>query len=154
MSLLIQNSGDTFMKHPKFEGTPASTSKRMAHVKLKRGKAEMLLGKALWHANFRYNRNDKGLPGSPDIAILKYHIAVFVDGEFWHGQNWTFRKTRLKHNRTYWIQKIEENMARDKQNDKKLHVLGWQPVHFWEKDVLHNLDYCIEVIKYWARQSE
>ena len=68
------------MKHPKHYDTDEATSKRMSNVKLKKGDAETLLAKKLWHCGFRYRLNYKKLPGSPDIAILKYHIAVFVDG--------------------------------------------------------------------------
>ena len=59
------------MKHPKSYDTTPETSRRMAHVHLKQGKAEVLLAKRLWHLGFRYRLNDKRLPGSPDIAILR-----------------------------------------------------------------------------------
>lgn len=95
------------MKHPKSYDTTPETSKRMSRVHLKQGKAEVLLAKRLWHLGFRYRLNDKRLPGSPDIAVLRYNIAIFVDGEFWHGQNWEERKSKLKRNREYWIAKIE-----------------------------------------------
>ena len=131
------------MKHPKSYDSTPETRKRMSKVKLKGGKAETLLAKALWHHGYRYRRNDKRLPGSPDIAILKHRIAVFVDGEFWHGKDWETRKGRLKRNREYWIEKIEENMARDRRNDQKLLQAGWVPVHFWEKEVIKSLDACI-----------
>lgn len=135
------------MKHPKGYDTDEATSKRMANVKLKRGDAEVLLAKKLWHNGFRYRLNYKKLPGSPDIAILKYHLAVFVDGEFWHGYDWDTKKTKLKRNREYWLQKIEENMNRDVCVDKSLIYLGWTPVHFWTKEVLKETDECIETIK-------
>ena len=83
----------------------------------------------------------------PDIAILKYRIAIFVDGEFWHGKNWETRKDRLKSNREYWIEKIEENIARDIRDDRLLAQIGWTPVHFWEKEVLRNLPVCIAEIE-------
>ena len=135
------------MKHPKGYDTDEATSKRMANVKLKRGDAEVLLAKKLWHNGFRYRLNYKKLPGSPDIAILKYHLAVFVDGEFWHGYDWDTKKTKLKRNREYWLQKIEENMKRDVCVDKELIYLGWIPVHFWTREVLKETDECIETIK-------
>ncbi len=135
------------MKHPKGYDTDEATSKRMANVKLKRGDAEVLLAKKLWHNGFRYRLNYKKLPGSPDIAILKYRLAVFVDGEFWHGYDWDAKKTKLKRNREYWLQKIEENMNRDVCVDKSLIYLGWTPVHFWTKEVLKETDECIETIK-------
>ena len=98
----------------------------MSKVKLKGGKAETLLAKSLWHQGYRYRKNDKKLPGSPDIAILKHRIAVFIDGEFWHGKDWENRKVRLKNNREYWIEKIEENMARDLRNDQLLTQAGYE----------------------------
>ena len=77
----------------------------MANVSLKGGKAETELAHALWHVGIRYRKNYKAVPGSPDITITKYKVAVFVDGEFWHGKDWEERKQRLKRNREYWIEK-------------------------------------------------
>jgi len=133
------------MKHQKLETLP-EISKRMSNVKLKSGVAESMLAKTLWHRGVRYRLNCRTLPGSPDIAITKYKIAVFIDGEFWHGQDWENKKKRLKRNREYWIEKIEENMARDKRNDAVLKETGWTVIHFWEKDVLKNLNVCIDTI--------
>lgn len=133
------------MKHRKLP-TSKATSKRMSRVKLKEGKAETKLAKALWHSGIRYQKNYKKLPGSPDIAITKYQIAVFIDGDFWHGKDWEQRKPKLKNNRDYWIEKIEENMSRDKRNNNRLKELGWMVIRFWEKDVLEDLAYCVTVI--------
>lgn len=130
------------MKHQMLSTTP-EVSKRMANVHLKAGKAETALAKALWKKGFRYRKNFKKLPGSPDIAILKHHIAVFVDGEFWHGKDWETKKKQLKSNREYWIEKIEENITRDKRNDALLKELGWIPIHFWEKEINKDIDICV-----------
>ncbi len=135
------------MKHPSHYDTDDATSKRMANVKLKGGEIEKILSSELWAKGFRYRLNYKKLPGSPDIAILKHHIAVFVDGEFWHGYEWEKRKPKLKRNREYWIEKIEENMKRDSRVDKQLQFLGWIPIHFWSKEVRTNLSGCIERIE-------
>ena len=135
------------MKHPKsYESTP-EIRQRMSKVKLKGGKAETLLAKALWHQGYRYRKNDKKLPGSPDIVILKHRIAVFVDGEFWHGKDWEHRKAHLKRNREYWIEKIEENIARDLRNNQLLMQAGWTPIHFWEREVIKNLPACVAEIE-------
>lgn len=133
------------MKHPKFQTTP-EVSKRMSRVHLKRGVAETMLAKSLWHSGIRYRYNYRKLPGSPDIAITKHHIAIFIDGEFWHGKDWDKRKLRLKSNREYWIEKIEENMSRDQRNDQELRALGWHVIRFWEKDVKKDVDSCASVI--------
>lgn len=133
------------MKHRKLDTTP-ETSKRMANVKLKEGKAETILAKLLWHSGVRYRKNYKKLPGSPDIAITKYKIAIFVDGEFWHGKDWENKKKRLKRNRDYWIEKIEENIKRDERNNQLLIDDGWLPIHFWEKEVLKETDDCLDEV--------
>ena len=139
------------MKHPKNLKTDTATSKRMSHVHLKGGKAEQKLCKALWKKGFRYRKNYRKLPGSPDIAITKQKIAIFVDGEFWHGYDWKNRKQRLKRNRDYWIKKIEENIARDKRDNILLRQQGWVVLHFWEIEVLKDTDYCVELVCYYAK---
>ncbi|MDE7056362.1 MAG: very short patch repair endonuclease [Lactobacillus sp.] len=128
--------------------TDKATSQRMSHVPSKRGKDENILALALWHSGIRYRRNYKKLPGKPDIAITKYKIAIFVDGEFWHGYDWKHYKKHLKRNREYWIHKIEYNMRRDQENDQKLKEMGWTPMHFWAKLVLKHTNYCVELIKF------
>ena len=64
--------------------TPAQRHKNMQRIKSKDTKIEVILRKALWSKGIRYRKNYKGLPGTPDIAITKYKIAVFCDGEFFH----------------------------------------------------------------------
>jgi DNA mismatch endonuclease (patch repair protein) len=135
------------MKHPKSYDSTPETRKRMSKVKLKNGTAEQLLAKRLWHLGYRYRKNDKRLPGSPDIALWKYHIAIFVDGEFWHGKDWVTRKQRLQRNREYWIEKIEENMARDQRNDHLLEQADWTVIHFWEKEVIKNVSACVDEVE-------
>ena len=134
------------MKHRKLKTTP-EISKRMSKVKLKRNKVETKLAKALWHKGYRYRLNYKKLPGSPDIAITKYYIAIFVDGEFWHGKDFEEKQNKLKNNRKYWIEKIKENINRDKRNDELLRKQGWIAIHFWSKDVEKNTDDCVREIE-------
>lgn len=135
------------MKHPAKYETDEATSKRMSKVKLKQGDAERRLAKLLWKRNYRYWLNYKKLPGSPDIAIKRYNIAVFVDGEFWHGYDWENKKERIVRNRDYWVEKIEENIERDNRNDKLLRSMGWIPIHFWSKEVLKDSEGCVRDIE-------
>lgn len=134
------------MKHPSHYDTDLATSKRMSRIKLKKGHAETMLAKKLWHKGYRYRLNYKKLPGSPDIAITTKKTVVFVDGEFWHGKDWESRKSRLNRNRDYWIEKIEENIARDKRNNDSLDEQGWTVIRFWEKEVLKDPDECVQKI--------
>lgn len=140
------------MKHQKLETTP-EISKRMSKVKLKRGTVEIALAKELWNRGIRYRLNYRKLPGSPDIAITTKKIAIFIDGEYWHGYDWANRKPKLKANKDYWIEKIEENMDRDTRVDSQLEAAGWTVFHFWEKEVLRNIDQCVGIVieKYLSR---
>ena len=107
--------------------TDSKTSKRMAKVHSNSGKDEIILAKKLWHKGIRYRKNYKLLPGKPDIAITKYKVAVFVDGEFWHGYNWPESKKYLHRNKDYWIRivniiyKLIKNL---KKWDGKFYVFG------------------------------
>lgn len=94
----------------------------------------------------RYRKNYKQLPGSPDIAILKYRVAIFIDGEFWHGKDWDARKKKLKHNVEYWQTKIKENINRDIRVNNELNSLGWRVLRYWEKDILKNSDTVVKEI--------
>lgn len=133
------------MKHQKLQTTP-ECSKRMANVKLKAGEAETVIAKELWRNGIRYRKNYKALPGSPDIAITKYKIAVFIDGEFWHGYDWDNKRESIRSNRSYWIEKIEENMNRDVRDTKKLEDMDWVVVRFWSKEVKKDIDACLQKI--------
>ena len=131
-------------------------SKMMKKIHSTGGKAEVILAKLLYHEGIRYRKNFKGLPGKPDIAITKYKIAVFIDGEFWHGYNWEFQKNnRIHTNRDYWIPKIEKNITRDKKVTVELQKMGWIVLRFWEKhQVLKDPQKCKNIVlKYVADQK-
>ena len=134
------------MKHQKLKTTP-EVSKRMKALSHKKSKVESVLAKALWHKGYHYRLNYKKLPGTPDIALTKYRIAIFVDGEFWHGKDFDKNKEKLKNNKSYWIEKIEENIQRDIRNDNLLRQMDCVPIHFWSNDVKKYLNYCIEEIE-------
>ena len=119
----------------------------MSHIKGKDTSIEVLLRKALWHKGIRYRKNYKKLPGTLDIAITKYRIAIFCDSEFFHGYNWEIKKQKLGHNREYWIKKIERNMARDRENDFKLIAMDWVPMHFWGQEIQKRTEECVEAVE-------
>lgn len=133
------------MKHRDLKTTP-EISKRMKALSHKKSKVESVLAKALWHKGYRYRLNYKVLPGTPDIALTKYKIAIFVDGEFWHGKDFEKTKEKLINNKDYWIEKIEENIQRDIRNDNLLRQMEWIPLHFWSREVIQYTELCIEEI--------
>ncbi len=127
--------------------TPKQRSQTMSHIKGKNTSIEILLRKSLWHRGIRYRKNYKRLPGTPDIAITKYKIAIFCDSEFFHGHNWEIKKQKLGNNREYWIKKIERNMERDRENDLKLIAMDWVPIHFWGQEIQKHTDECVDAVE-------
>lgn len=135
-----------------FDTTP-QRSAHMRKIKSHNTKPEQILRKALWAKGIRYRKNHPDLPGKPDIYISRFKIAIFVDGEFWHGYNWEKKKKRLKANRDYWIPKIERTMERDRKNNKKLKHEGITVLRFWASDVEKNLSDCLNVIDGQTRKN-
>lgn len=129
--------------------TPEQRRKSMQHNRSKDTSIELTLRKALWHRGYRYRKNYKKLPGSPDIALTKQRVAIFCDSEFFHGKDWEVKKSKLQsgNNPVFWIGKIERNMKRDHENDQKLQFLGWTVIHFWGGEIKKNLDECIRVVE-------
>ena len=123
--------------------TTKGRSELMAKIKGVNTKPELKLRKALWGMGFRYRKNVKKLPGSPDLVFYKFKLAIFVDGEFWHGYNWEEKREKIKSNRDFWIPKIERNMQRDRQNRSKLENEGWVVLRFWEQEIYKDFDNCI-----------
>lgn len=129
----------------KFE-TTSERSRLMSKIRSTGTIPEIHLRKSLWSKGYRYRKNNKSLPGKPDITFAKYKIAVFIDGEFWHGFNWEDKKGKIKSNRDYWIPKIERNMVRDKKNNLLLEQSGWKVIRFWEKEVKKDIAKCSNII--------
>jgi DNA mismatch endonuclease, patch repair protein len=73
-------------------------------------------------------------------------LAIFVDGEFWHGYNWDEKKTKIKTNRKFWIPKIERNIQRDTQNNQLLLNTGWYVMRFWENELKKEFESCVNRI--------
>jgi DNA mismatch endonuclease (patch repair protein) len=126
--------------------TTLERSKLMSRIRGTNTKPEIALRKALWALGFRYRLNVKKLPGKPDIVIRKYKLAIFVDGEFWHGYQWKTKKPKIKSNTDYWIKKIEGNIARDKLNNRKLKDEGFTVLRFWEHAIRKDIEKCVSRI--------
>lgn len=101
---------------------------------------EVLLRRSLWRMGLRYRKNVTDLPGKPDIVFTGSRVAVFCDGDFWHGRNWDDRRSKLEDgaNATYWVAKIERNMQRDAHNSRLLQQQGWHVIRLWETEIKHN----------------
>lgn len=129
--------------------TKEQRRKNMQHIKAKDTKIEVILRKALWKKGYRYRKNYAALPGHPDIVLTKYKIAIFCEGEFFHGKDWEVLKPRLEksNNSEFWINKISKNRERDDEINKKLLFEGCRVIRFWGDDIKKNLDEYIKVIE-------
>ena len=121
----------------------------MSAIKSKDTSIEVRLRKALWHKGYRYRKNYKGLPGTPDIVLTRYKIAIFCDSEFFHGKDWDELRLRLENgsNSSYWVKKISRNIERDSRNDRSLKAVDWTVLRFWGKDIMKHTDECIRTIE-------
>ena len=127
--------------------TPEQRKKCMQSNKSVGTKPELVLAKAMWALGLRYRKNSGSIFGKPDFSFKKYKVAVFVDGEFWHGKDWEQRKAEIKGNREFWIAKIERNIRRDMEVTGRLKAEGWTVLRFWSNDVVKNTTYCAEKVK-------
>ena len=127
-------------------------SYNMACIKGKKTKPEEIVRKALFAKGFRYRKNDKRLPGSPDIVLPKYRTVIFVNGCFWHGHQGCKYFVVPKTNTEFWLNKITSNIGRDAMKTTQLNELGWRVITVWECELKKDkreqtLEYIIDIIK-------
>lgn len=132
---------------PAMKKTKEQISYNMKKIKNKDSKIELILRKELWSRGIRYRKNVNNIIGKPDIAFIKKKIAIFVDGEFWHGFNWEERKKDFKSNQEFWIPKIERNMQRDLEVTKALENSGWIVIRFWGNEIKKDVSGCADKIQ-------
>ena len=109
--------------------TKEQRHKNMKNIRGTDTKIEIILRKALWAKGYRYRKNYSKLPGKPDIVLTKYKIAIFCDGEFFHGKDWEVLKPRLE------------------KSNKRLLFEGWTVIRFWGDDIKKHTDECVKVIE-------
>lgn len=129
--------------------TKEQRHRNMQNIRAKDTKIEILLRKALWKRGYRYRKNYSKLLGKLDIVLTKYKIVIFCDGEFFHGKDWEILKPRLQKGERgeYWISKIQRNINRDEEINKRLLFEGWTVIRFWGKDILSDVEQCVRVIE-------
>lgn len=129
--------------------TPEQRKKNMQHIRSKNTEIECILRKALWKKGYRYRKYYTKIPGKPDIVLTKYKIAIFCDGEFFHGKDWEVQRKRIEksNNSAYWLKKIKRNIDRDEEVNKRLRAMGWVVLRFWGEDIRRNTGKCVQVIE-------
>ncbi|MDR1881538.1 MAG: very short patch repair endonuclease [Prevotella sp.] len=128
--------------------TPEQRHKCMSRIHSSDTKPEIFFRKALWKWGIRYRKNVKSLLGTPDIAIKKYKIVIFIDGDFWHGNDWEKRRYSsqeelLSTYSDFWQKKIRRNVERDKKVKEYYKNNGWTILRFFTSETNKNLNECI-----------
>ena len=132
------------------ERNPIVTSRIMSCIHSKNTRPEILLGKLLWRQGIRYRKHYE-IAGRPDFVVVSRRVAIFVDGDFWHGHNWKLRgfknlKAELASYKKFWANKIRNNIKRDKNANKLLRKDGWRVLRFWESELKRRPDKIIKKI--------
>ena len=154
-----------YQSQPEGHGKPRRdarvVSKAMRCVKSKHTSPEVSFRRALWAKGLRYRLHSSTLPGKPDIVLPGARIAVFVDGDFWHGNQWQARgheslekQFEGVHSKGYWIPKILRNMERDRSTTAGLVQQGWRVLRFWETQLAAELDACVDLTVQAARNED
>ena len=115
----------------------------MSQIKGKDTSIEMRVRSELHKRGYRFRKHIKDLPGKPDVVFTKAKVAIFIDGDFWHGYRFTTWDHKVSE---FWKKKIKKNRERDKRNHRKLKNMGWTVIRIWQHELLENFDNCIERI--------
>lgn len=115
----------------------------MSKVKSRNTNIELLLRRALFRKGYRFRLHYR-ISGTPDIVLPSKKIAIFCDGDFWHGKH--FKRENINYKK-FWKNKIKANIIRDKKVNTKLRKDGWKVIRFWKSEILKNLDRCVDTIE-------
>ena len=125
----------------------------MSRIRGQGTEAERIIFKLLRKKGVYFTKHVKSLPGCPDVVFRRYKLAVFIDGDFWHGHQWKTRgfssiakQFERSNSRSYWIAKIERTVERDKTNTRLLRRNGWKVLRVWETEVRRAPETCVKRI--------
>lgn len=124
--------------------SPELTRRVMQSNRGRDTKPELMLRRELHRRGVRYRLHPKDVVGRPDLVVRTLRVAVFVDGDFWHGNRWRLRGlARLEedfhNNREFWVAKIRRNVQRDEEVNARLAESGWTVLRMWESEVLRDV---------------
>ena len=120
--------------------TPSQRSFCMSRVRSRDTSLERRIRSELHLRGLRFRKYDRKLPGTPDVVFASARVAVFIDGDFWHG----FHFSKWKHTLSdSWAEKIQTNIARDKKAWSGLKKMGWCVVRIWEHEIKQDVLSCV-----------
>lgn len=116
----------------------------MSRVKAADTTLERAVRSELFRRGYRFRKNVRELPGKPDVVLARHHVAVFIDGDFWHGYRFGSWRATLSPG---WQMKIEQNILRDTRNRRRLRRMGWKVVRLWGHEVKTDLARSVDKIE-------
>jgi len=123
--------------------TPSQRSYCMSQIKGKNTNIERLIRSELQRRGLRFRKHVKELPGKPDIVFTRAKVAIFVDGDFWHGYRFPSWEDKVS---DFWKKKISKNRERDVRNRRLLREKGWLVIRFWQHEIKGDFESCINRI--------
>lgn len=133
--------------------TTEQRRRNMSNIRSKETKLEVRVTKALWKKGIRFRKNVKGLFGTPDIAIKKYHLVIFIDSCFWHACK--IHGNKPKNNQEFWIKKLNRNLERDKEVTNYYIRNNWNILRIWEHQLKkESFDTTLEEIYQFIRNAQ
>lgn len=134
--------------------TRKQRSRTMSRIRSTDTGPELTVRRLIHARGLRFRKYDPRLPGRPDLVFKAAMVAVFVDGDFWHGWRFPLWKKKLA---PYWRKKIEGNRRRDLRNFRKLRRNGWHVLRIWEHEIEMHADWCIDrierIVRYRMQQE-
>lgn len=115
----------------------------MSRVRGKDTSIERVVRSELHRLGLRFRKHVRSLPGRPDVVFRKARVAVFLDGDFWHGYRFPLWEDKLSE---FWRAKIRKNRERDQRNFRLLRRRGWRVIRLWQHQVESDLDACVASI--------
>ncbi|MGN0694657.1 MAG: very short patch repair endonuclease [Lentihominibacter sp.] len=118
--------------------TPEHRSWNMSRIKGKDTKIEVKVRSWLFSKGFRFRKNDRRYPGTPDIVLPKYKTVIFINGCFWHRHEGCRYATTPKTRTEFWMNKFEKNVENDRKHKEELETMGWRVITLWECELKKN----------------
>lgn len=115
-------------------------SRVMSRIRDRDTKPELAIAELLRAGGLQFESHARDLPGRPDFVLREQRVAIFCDGDFWHG--WRFPQWRLKLSEK-WEKKIAGNRRRDARNHRALRALDWKVVRLWEHQIERSPEACL-----------
>lgn len=115
--------------------SPEHRSWNMSRIRGKDTSIEVKVRKYLFARGFRFRKNDKRYPGTPDIVLPKYHTMIFIHGCFWHRHQGCRRATTPSTRQEYWLKKFERNVENDCKHKEQMKADGWRVIVLWECEI-------------------